>query len=32
VVKLLTAAKAMESTTIETNGFYGEKLADAELG
>jgi pyruvate formate lyase activating enzyme len=33
VVKLLTAAKAMKiHTTIETNGYYGERLTDAELG
>jgi len=32
VVKLLTAAKAMGiHTTIETNGFYGDRLTDAEL-
>jgi pyruvate formate lyase activating enzyme len=32
VVKLLIAAKAMGiHTTIETNGFYGDKLTDAEL-
>jgi pyruvate formate lyase activating enzyme len=31
-VKLLTAAKAMGiHTTIETNGFYGDRLSDAEL-
>ncbi len=30
--KLLAAAKAMKiHTTIETNGFYGDKLSDAEL-
>ena len=32
VVKLLTAAKAMGiHTTLETNGYYGERLTDAEL-
>jgi pyruvate formate lyase activating enzyme len=31
--KLLAAAKAMGiHTTIETNGFFGERLTDAELG
>jgi pyruvate formate lyase activating enzyme len=31
-VKLLTAARAMGiHTTIETNGFYGDRLSDAEL-
>jgi pyruvate formate lyase activating enzyme len=33
VMKLLAAAKAMDvHTTIETNGFYGERLSDADLG
>jgi pyruvate formate lyase activating enzyme len=32
-VKLFTAAKAMGvHTALDTNGFYGEKLTDAELG
>ncbi|HMN45532.1 MAG TPA: pyruvate formate-lyase-activating protein [Povalibacter sp.] len=32
IVKLLAAAKAMDiHTTIETNGFLGERLSDAEL-
>jgi pyruvate formate lyase activating enzyme len=32
VVKLLAAAKGMGvHTTIETNGFYGERLSDSEL-
>ncbi len=32
-VKLLTAAKNMGiHTTIETNGYYGDKLSDADLG
>jgi pyruvate formate lyase activating enzyme len=32
-VKLLTAAKAMGiHTTIETNGFFGDRVTDAELG
>jgi pyruvate formate lyase activating enzyme len=32
VVKVLQGAKAMEvHTTIETNGFYGDRLSDAEL-
>jgi pyruvate formate lyase activating enzyme len=31
-VKLLTAAKGMGiHTTLETNGFYGDRLSDAEL-
>ena len=33
VVKLLAAARAMQvHTCIETNGYFGEKLSDAELG
>jgi pyruvate formate lyase activating enzyme len=33
VVKLLAAAREMGvHTAIETNGYYGEKLSDAELG
>jgi pyruvate formate lyase activating enzyme len=33
VVKLLAAAKAMGvHTCIETNGYYGDRLSDAELG
>src|SRR3954470_9036980 len=32
-VKLLTAARQMGiHTTMETNGFYGDKLSDADLG
>lgn len=32
VMKLLTAAKAMGvHTTIETNGFYGDRLSDADI-
>jgi pyruvate formate lyase activating enzyme len=32
-VKLLTAARKMGiHTTLETNGYYGDKLSDAELG
>src|SRR4051794_31892884 len=32
VVKLLTAAKAMGvHTTLETNGYYGDRLADRDL-
>ena len=32
VVKLLTAAKAMGiHTTLETNGYYGDRLTDQDL-
>jgi len=32
VVKLLTAAKAMDiHTTLETNGYYGDRLSDQDL-
>jgi pyruvate formate lyase activating enzyme len=33
VMKLVAAAKAMNvHTAIETNGFYGDRLSDAEIG